>query len=262
MINDSHSSSHHSLTPLNSNSQIESFGNDDQQNSSNFNVMMKVFKRAWIEQQQINATNMKMNCVNFFTNWANVIRTNRLQDQCNTFEVEIREGKKTINSLQGQVSEQDTVIDDLQGNVSSLETSLDEQKKRLEEESAKYFQSLQELRNVMRQHEQEISQLEKRRLRQDLILDGAIVAGSFILTNISLVSVPMNFITRLVFQSRSKQRWMRQFLKLFLIIGMVLKIRKQAMQLGVHGKVGTMAHYSWWFMCFIYSRFNSSLFNS
>jgi flagellar motility protein MotE (MotC chaperone) len=96
---------------------------------------------------------MKLNCVNLFANYANVINSNKLQKKCNIFEKEIENGKKMINFLNFENNENKIEIKNLNERVDDLNTEVETQKTNLSEATNKYYTSITELEQTMSFHQ-------------------------------------------------------------------------------------------------------------
>lgn len=95
---------------------------------------------------------MKLNCVNLFANFASIVRTHKLKQQCEVFQKDIANGKKTIEQLKETVSVQDQTISSLNQNVNVLGDDLKKQQVEFEHASNRYYKTLTDMESTMSTH--------------------------------------------------------------------------------------------------------------
>lgn len=149
--------------------------------------------------------NMRLNCVNLFVNYSNILNTNQLRNRCNQFEEEIETGKRVISSLNDRVNDQEGEISNLNQKVSVLDSDLLDHKERLNKACEKYYNSISELETNMNFQKEMIKKFEERTLKEDLAIDTLISLVSLIFVNTSFVDFPIKLIGSILITKNNKR---------------------------------------------------------
>lgn len=148
--------------------------------------------------------NMRLNCVNLFVNYSNIVNTNQLRKRCNQFEEEIEQGKKVITTLETRVTDQHGEILNLNQRVTVLDNDLLDHKERLNKACEKYYNSISELETNMTFQKEMIKKFEERTLKEDLAIDTLISLVSLIFVNTSFVDFPIKLIGSILITKKNK----------------------------------------------------------
>eukprot|EP00818_Percolomonas_sp_WS_P001287 CAMPEP_0117448600 /NCGR_PEP_ID=MMETSP0759-20121206/7490_1 /TAXON_ID=63605 /ORGANISM="Percolomonas cosmopolitus, Strain WS" /LENGTH=538 /DNA_ID=CAMNT_0005241003 /DNA_START=226 /DNA_END=1842 /DNA_ORIENTATION=+ len=210
------------------------------------------------QQRRINVMNMKLNCVNLFANFANILKTNSLQHHCRELSAEasqrrqdcevlrydVSQGKERIQDLETTIEENQTVIQSLNVSVQDLNQSVHDQSEKLEYASSAYNQSLRHLEKSLGYYKKILAQYESSKLRRDLAFDGSLFVACLYIVNTYVVNLPVHLlITLMRFQRRASAKWMQFFLKSCVMLLLFVGGRKFAIKYHMHSAMGSVSTY-------------------
>lgn len=114
--------------------------------------------------------------------------------------------------------------------------------------SLKYRKEIQEQREILLKQQKALSELQRSKFHQDLILDGSLLAVSVYISRSSVIQYPLKLLimllsSRLKSFNREKRLFLRQLMQVMVIVYAFRQGRKLALSYGLHQRVGDMVSY-------------------
>lgn len=183
-------------------------------------------------------------------------------------EMLVKEGMHRLARLQRTVASQEITIGSLTDSVSELRIEATVQKDATSRLRRALHENTQLLRDSIARYQEDkhaqdaliarqqlvLEKLQQRRVSRDLVVDGVLLLACLAAVNVSLVDVPIRLVLRLLDSSLSfalparrqrLQAFVRQLLKLLLLVQMYIRSRRLAVSVGLHTSMGDASSYSY-----------------
>jgi hypothetical protein len=203
-------------------------------------------------QREVNEATSRMTATNYVVNMINFVRNRQLKGL-------VQDGRRKLRLMGSNVVQLEKKVVDLNTEVlvqkktsERFKSGLEATKNLLETSISEYRAELSRQNDLLRRQQKTVSDLFKSRFNQDLILDSSIFGISLYAVNSILVDYPIQLILWLVqngvYRSRSSKsqkrtEFIRQLLKMIVLVCAFKELRGLAVFYGLHNQVGGISKY-------------------
>jgi len=208
-----------------------------------YDKLVKIVSEKVQVQREINQANARLLTINYIVNITNFCRTHQLHQS-------IVEGQKKVNELESTIEMLENFIEDInvenennKQTAERLKCSLDDTRTILENAIKEYRKEIDDHRKILQRQNTYIDSIHNSKFNQDLLVDAGIMLFSMYIVNLPLIDFPLHTIFQTLMVPGRRRAFIKQLAKLIMIVIIVKKLRKFAVQYGIHNKIGSFSPY-------------------
>ncbi|ORX57746.1 hypothetical protein BCR36DRAFT_409223 [Piromyces finnis] len=205
--------------------------------------LVKTVSEKFQVQREINQASARLLTINYIVNITNFCRTHQLHQN-------ILEGQKKISELESTIHMLENFIEDInvenemnKQTAERLKSSLDDTRTILENAIQEYRKEINDHRKILRKQNNYIDAIHNSKINQDLLVDASIFCIAMYVVNLPLIDFPLHSIFQTLMKPGRRRAFTKQLAKLIMIYLLVRKMRKFAIQYGLHNKIGSFSPY-------------------
>jgi len=208
-----------------------------------YDKLVKIVSEKFQVQREINQANARLLTINYIVNITNFCRTHQLHQS-------IIEGQKKVNELESTIEMLENFIEDInvenennKQTAERLKCSLDDTRTILENAIKEYRKEIDDHRKILQRQNTYIDSIHNSKFNQDLLVDAGIFFISMYIVNLPLIDFPLHSIFQTIMAPGRRRAFTKQLAKFIMIVLIVRKLRKFAVQYGLHNKIGSFSPY-------------------